>query len=195
MVPQYLQHWLKVIYTFIKDVVDHCRGVVKLIPQRFNLCSREIWSLWHISVVAFTIDTNSFLPFKHAKLEQSRISLTIFSLVLNVDSHCFIPTQLTIMDLRSPKYCFLCANKAGQSSSMCTISSLSVAQHLQIELSVALLNLSVRHRCLQVGQFKLTYVSDYLSWNIHSAFEYHSCKIVLESVLFRCVTHGRVNAI
>ena len=54
---------------------------------------------------------------------------------------------------------------------------------------------SVRHRSLQVGQFELTDVSDYLSRNIHSAFEYYSCKIVLESVLFRSVTDGRVNAI
>ena len=50
---------------------------------------------------------NSFFPLRHAKLEQSGTNLTIFSLVLNVDSHCFSPTQLIVKDLRSPKYCFL----------------------------------------------------------------------------------------
>ena len=77
-------------------------------------------------------------PSRHAKLEQTRNCLTIFALVLNADSNCFIPTQLTIKDLRSQTYCFLWANKARQPASMCTISSLSIAQHLQIELSVAL---------------------------------------------------------
>ena len=37
MVPQYLQHWLKVIYTFIKDVVDQSVYVfVKAYTCRMN---------------------------------------------------------------------------------------------------------------------------------------------------------------
>ena len=44
---------------------------------------------------------------RHAKLEQSRINLISFSLVLKTDSHCSIPIQLTINDFTWVKYCFL----------------------------------------------------------------------------------------
>ena len=35
-------------------------------------------------------------------------------------------------DLRLVKYCFLCVNNAGQSNSICTMSSVSKPQHLQV---------------------------------------------------------------
>ena len=49
------------------------------------------------------------LPFsvRHAKLEQSRINLISFSLVLKADSHCSIPIKLGIKDFSWLKYCFL----------------------------------------------------------------------------------------
>ena len=46
MVPQYLQHWLK---SYI-EVVDHCRGVFKIIPSPIQLMQPgNMESMAHLS--------------------------------------------------------------------------------------------------------------------------------------------------
>ena len=92
---------------FLRADVDHCRGVFLIIPLLIKLVQPgNVESMAHLSSCLHNCYKLLF-PVRHAKLEQSRINLTMISLVLNVDSHRFIPTQLTIKDLRSSKYCFL----------------------------------------------------------------------------------------
>ena len=121
---------------------------------------------------------NSVLSDKHEKLEQSRINLTNFSLVSKFDCHCFIPIQLVINDLRLIKYCFLWVNNAEQSNNICTMSSVSTPQHLQIEFSANLLNLHMFAWSRYVPESILDYVIPFLtsdkvdSSDVHTACEW-----------------------